>query len=107
MKNLGQLMKQAQEMQSRMQELQQKLAELELEGASGGGLVKVTVNGKGEMRRINIDPSLADAKEIEVLEDLVVAAFNDAKAKVEARLAEEMQRLTGGLPLPPGLKLPF
>jgi len=107
MKNLGQLMKQAQEMQSRMQELQQKLAELELEGASGGGLVKVTVNGKGEMRRIKIDPALADAKEIEVLEDLVVAAFNDAKAKVEARLAEEMQRLTGGLPLPPGLKLPF
>jgi len=107
MKNLGQLMKQAQEMQSRMQELQQKLGELELEGASGGGLVKVAVSGKGEMRRIKIDPSLADAKEIEVLEDLIVAAFNDAKAKIEARVAEEMQRLTGGLPLPPGLKLPF
>ena len=107
MKNLGQLMKQAQEMQSRMQEMQQKLGELELEGASGGGMVRVTVNGKGEMRRIKIDPSLAEAKEIEVLEDLIVAAFNDAKAKVEARVAEEMQRLTGGLSLPPGLKLPF
>jgi nucleoid-associated protein EbfC len=107
MKNLGQLMKQAQEMQSRMQEMQQKLGELELEGASGGGMVRVTVNGKGEMRRIKIDPSLAEAKEIEVLEDLIVAAFNDAKAKVEARVAEEMQRLTGGLALPPGLKLPF
>ena len=107
MKNLGQLMKQAQEMQSRMQEMQQKLGELELEGASGGGMVRVAVNGRGEMRRIKIDPSLADAKEIEVLEDLIVAAFNDAKAKVEARVAEEMQRLTGGLALPPGLKLPF
>jgi len=107
MKNLGQLMKQAQEMQNRMQEMQQKLAEIELEGASAGGMVKVTVNGRSEMRRVKIDPSLVDPQEVEVLEDLVVAAFNDAKAKVEARVAEEMQKLTGGLPLPPGLKLPF
>lgn len=107
MKNLGQLMKQAQEMQSRMQEMQEKLAAVEHEGASGGGVVKVTVNGKGEARRVKIDPSLADPKEIEVLEDLIVAAFNDAKAKVEAHAAEEMQKLTGGLNLPPGLKLPF
>ena len=107
MKNLGQLMKQAQEMQNRMQEMQQKLAEIELEGASAGGMVRVTVNGRSEMRRVKIDPSLVDHKEVEVLEDLVVAAFNDAKAKVEARVAEEMQKLTGGLPLPPGLKLPF
>lgn len=107
MKNLGQLMKQAQEMQSRMQAMQQKLAEIELDGASGGGLVTVTVNGKGEMRRLKIDPSLVEAKEVEVLEDLVVAAFNDAKAKVEAHVAEEMQKLTGGLNLPAGLKLPF
>ncbi|HYB55836.1 MAG TPA: YbaB/EbfC family nucleoid-associated protein [Alphaproteobacteria bacterium] len=107
MKNLGQLMKQAQEMQNRMQEMQQKLAEVELEGASAGGMVRVTVNGRSEMRRVKIDPSLVDPKEVEVLEDLVVAAFNDAKAKVEARVAEEMQKLTGGLPLPPGLKLPF
>lgn len=107
MKYLGQLMKQAQEMQSRMQAMQQKLAEIELDGASGGGLVTVTVNGKGEMRRLKIDPSLVEAKEVEVLEDLVVAAFNDAKAKVEAHVAEEMQKLTGGLNLPAGLKLPF
>ena len=101
MKNLGQLMKQAQEMQNRMQEMQQKLAEIELEGTSAGGMVKVTVNGRSEMRRVKIDPALVDPKEVEVLEDLVVAAFNDAKAKVEARVAEEMQKLTGGLPLPP------
>jgi nucleoid-associated protein EbfC len=107
MKNLGQLMKQAQEMQSRMQAMQEKLAAVEIEGAAGGGMVKVTVNGKGEMRKLRIDPALVDAKEIEVLEDLIVAAFNDAKAKVEAHLAAEMQKLTGGLNLPPGLKLPF
>ncbi len=107
MKNLGQLMKQAQEMQSRMQAMQEKLAAIEIEGAAGGGMVKVTVNGKGEMRKLRIDPALVDAKEIEVLEDLIVAAFNDAKAKVEAHLATEMQKLTGGLNLPPGLKLPF
>ena len=107
MKNLGQLMKQAQEMQGRMQAMQQKLAEIELEGTSGGGMVKVTVNGKGEMRRLKIDPALVDPQEVEVLEDLIVAAFNDAKAKAEAHLAAEMQKLTGGLSLPPGLKLPF
>ena len=107
MKNLGQLMKQAQEMQSRMQELQAKLGELELEGAAGGGMVKVTLNGKGEARRIKLDAALLDARESEVLEDLLVAAFNDAKAKIEARAAEEMQKLTGGLALPPGFKLPF
>ena len=107
MKNLGQLMKQAQEMQARMQAMQDKLAAFELEGAAGGGLVRVAVNGKGLMRRVKIDPTLVDPKEVEVLEDLVVAAFNDAKAKVEAHIAEEMQKLTGGLNLPPGLKLPF
>lgn len=107
MKNLGQLMKQAQEMQGRMQAMQAKLAEVELEGAAGGGMVKVTVNGKGEMRKLRIDPVLVDPKEVEVLEDLIVAAFNDAKAKVEAHVAAEMRKLTGGLDLPPGLKLPF
>jgi DNA-binding YbaB/EbfC family protein len=107
MKNLGNLMKQAQQMQSKMAELQSKLAEKEVSGAAGGGVVAVTVNGKGEMRRIKIDPSLLSADEGEVLEDLIVAAFNDAKGKVEALMAEEMQKLTGGLNLPPGLKLPF
>lgn len=107
MKNLGNLMKQAQQMQARMAELQARLAEIDVAGAAGGGMVQVTVNGKGEMRRVKIDPALLKAEEVEVLEDLLVAASNDAKAKVEAMMAEEMQKLTGGLNLPPGMKLPF
>jgi DNA-binding YbaB/EbfC family protein len=107
MKNLGNLMKQAQQMQARMGELQARLAETEVSGASGGGMVQVTVNGKGDVRRVKIDPSLAKPEDVEVLEDLVVAACNDAKGKAEAMMTEEMQKLTGGLNLPPGLKLPF
>jgi DNA-binding YbaB/EbfC family protein len=107
MKNLGQMMKQAQEMQSRMAELQERLNAVEMTGASGGGVVQVTLNGKGEMRRVKIDKSLIVPDEVEVLEDLVVAATNDAKARVEAHVAEEMSKLTGGLKLPPGMKLPF
>ena len=107
MKNLQQMMKQAQEMQGKMTEMQDRLAEVELEGASGGGMVKVTLNGKGEMRGIKVDPSLCDPEEVEVLEDLVMAAFSDAKARVEDHMREEMQKVTGGLNLPPGFKLPF
>jgi len=107
MKNLGQMMKQAQEMQARMTELQARLVEVEMTGASGGGLVQVTLSGKGEMRKVKIDKSLMVADEVEVLEDLILAAANDAKARVEAHLAEEMGKLTGGLQLPPGMKLPF
>jgi nucleoid-associated protein EbfC len=107
MKNLGNMLKEAQKLQSRMGEMQQKLAEMEMSGAAGGGLVNVTLNGRGEMRKIKIDPSLADPNEMEILEDLIVAACNDAKAKTEAHLQEEMGKLTGGLPLPPGFKLPF
>jgi DNA-binding YbaB/EbfC family protein len=107
MKNLGQMLKQAQAMQARMAELQSQLEQVEMTGAAGGGMVSVTVNGKGEARQIKIDPSLADPEEIEVLEDLIVAAFNDAKAKVEAHVAQEMSKLTGGLNLPGGMKLPF
>lgn len=107
MKNIGQLMKQAQEMQTKMQEMQERLAAAELEGASGAGLVRVTLNGKGEARKIKIDVSLLKAEEGEVLEDLIVAALNDAKAKIEVHVAEEMNRITGGLQLPPGVKLPF
>ena len=107
MKNLGNMLKEAQKMQAKMAEMQEKLADLELVGAAGGGMVKITVNGKGEMRKASIDPSLADPAEIEILEDLIVAAFNDAKAKVEAETQAEMGKLTGGLNLPPGLKLPF
>jgi DNA-binding YbaB/EbfC family protein len=107
MKNLGQMMKQAQEMQARMAEMQARLAEVEMTGASGGGMVQVTLNGKGEMRRVKIDPALMVSSETEVLEDLIVAATNDAKGRVEAHLQEEMSKLTGGLQLPPGIKLPF
>ena len=107
MNNLGQLMKQAQQMQAKMQEMQEKLGEIEVTGSSGGGMVQVTLNGKGEARRVKIDPQLATAEEVEVLEDLIVAACNDARTKVEQRTAEEMAKLTGGLNLPPGMTLPF
>ena len=107
MKNIGNMLKEAQKLQTRMAEMQQRLGETEMEGASGGGLVTVTLNGKGEMRRIKIDKSLADPDEMEMLEDLVVAATNDAKAKIEAHLQQEMQKVAGGLPLPEGFKLPF
>ena len=107
MKNLGQMMKQAQQMQARMAEMQAELERVEMTGASGGGMVQVTVGGKGDLRKIKIDKALADPNEIEVLEDLIVAAFGDAKARVEAHVAQEMAKLTGGLNLPPGLKLPF
>lgn len=107
MKNLSQMMKQAQEMQAKMNEMQERLGEIEVQGQSGAGLVKVTLNGKGEMKALKIDRSLADPEEVEVLEDLIVAAFADAKAKVETTIQEETQKLMGGLKLPPGLKLPF
>jgi DNA-binding YbaB/EbfC family protein len=107
MKNLGNLMKQASQMQAKMQEMQARLAEMEIEGAAGGGLVKATVSGKGEVKRLKIDPSLVDPKDVEVLEDLVVAAIADGRSKADALAVEEMQKLTGGLGLPPGLKLPF
>ncbi|MGD9539203.1 MAG: YbaB/EbfC family nucleoid-associated protein [Alphaproteobacteria bacterium] len=107
MKNIGQMMKQAQQMQARMAEMQENLGKIEIDGQAGGGLVTVTLNGKAEMRKIKIDPSLAQPDDVEVLEDLIVAAFNDAKAKVEARVNEEMAKITGGLKLPGGLNLPF
>ena len=107
MKNLGEMMKQAQQMQSKMAEMQEGLELLEISGGSGAGLVSVTLNGKGEMRALKIDPSLVNPDDVEMLEDLVAAAFNDAKAKVEAHVQEEMAKLTGGLNLPPGMNLPF
>lgn len=107
MKNLGQMMKQAQQMQVKMQEMQDKLAAIEVTGNSGGGLVSVTLNGKGEMRGVKIDASLFSADDAEVVEDLIVAAFNDAKGKVDAHVAEQMSKITGGLNLPPGMNLPF
>jgi nucleoid-associated protein EbfC len=107
MKNLAGLMKQAQEMQTKMEEMQARLEAMETEGVAGAGLVTVTLNGKGTLRRIKIDPKLIDPAEAEMLEDLIVAAHADAKRKVEARAAEEMQQVTAGLPIPPGMKLPF
>jgi DNA-binding YbaB/EbfC family protein len=105
MKDLMKMMKQAQEIQGRMQQVQEELAALQVEGQSGGGLVKVTLNGKMEAKGVKIDPSLIKPEDVEVLEDLILAAFQDAKGKAEAALQQKMQEVTGGLPLPPGLKL--
>ncbi len=107
MNNLTQLMKQAQQMQERMAEVQAHLEAAEILGRAGGGMVEVTLSGKGAMRGLKIEPSLIDPEEAEVLEDLIVAAHNDARGKMEARVAEEMSKITGGLNLPPGFKLPF
>jgi nucleoid-associated protein EbfC len=107
MKNLSQMLKQAQEMQSKMAEMQAALEQIEVTGQSGAGLVSVTVSGKGEVRKVKIDPKLADPNEVEVLEDLIVAAAKDAKSKADAQMQEQMSKLTGGLSLPPGFKLPF
>ncbi len=105
MKNFASMMKQAQELQSRMAEMQAELERIRVEGRSGGGLVALTLSGKGELTGAKIDSSLLKPGEEEILEDLIVAAHADAKAKVEQMLQEKMQSLTGGLPLPPGLKL--
>ncbi len=105
MKNFSNMMKQAQELQSRMGELQAEIEQTRIEGRSGGGLVSVTLSGKGDLVGLKIDPSLLKPGEGEILEDLVVAAHSDAKAKVKSVVQEKMQKLTGGLPLPPGLKL--
>ena len=107
MKNLAGLMKQATEMQSKMKEMQAKLEAMEIEGAAGAGMVRVTMSGKGDLRRVAVDPKLADPGEIEMLQDLIVAAHADARRKIEQVLAEEMQQATGGLQLPGGMSLPF
>ncbi len=106
MMNIQGLMKQAQMMQKKMQEEQAKLAEEVVEGSSGGGMVKISLNGKFAMEKISIDKSLVNPDEVEVLEDLITAAYNDAKEKIEAKMNESMNSLTGGLNLN-GLKLPF
>lgn len=105
--NLQKMMKQAQQMQSKMAEMQAKMEASESTGESGGGMVKATLNGKGFAKSISIDPSLMDAEEKDVLEDLVIAAFNDAKQKAEDDMAGEMSAMTDGMGLPPGMKLPF
>lgn len=107
MKNLADIMKQVSNMQSRMADMQKKLEGMSVTGQSGAGLVKVTMNGKGAAQSVEVDASLLKESEKEILEDLLVTAMGDAKAKAEALAAEEMKALTGGLPLPPGFNLPF
>lgn len=105
--NIQKMMKQAQEMQNKLAAMQAKLEEEESEGSSGGGMVTVVMSGKGVVKKLNIDKSLIDPNDKEMLEDLVVAAFNDAKTKVEGNMNEQMTKVTGGLGLPAGMKLPF
>ncbi len=105
--NMQQLMKQAQAMQKKVTEAQEKLAQTEYEGVSGGGLLKVVINGKGEVRKLKIDPSLIDPSDPEVLEDLIVAAFNNAKKEADDEANGAMSGALGGMGLPPGFKLPF
>lgn len=105
MKNLTDIMKQAQALQSKMTDLQTELEAVEVEGTSGGGMVRVTMSGKGHIKRVSIAPDLMKVDEREILEDLIVAASADAKAKSERLAADKMKSLTGGLPLPPGFSL--
>lgn len=107
MKDIMGLMKQAKEMQSKMENMQAELAEMEVEGSAGGDMVKVVMNGNGHMSSVTIDPSLLKEDETDIVEDLVMAAHNDAKTKLDAAKAEKTQELTAGLPIPPGMKLPF
>ena len=101
------MMKQAKQLQEKMQGLQEEVAAMSIEGSAGGGMVSVVMSGKNEMKSVRIDPSLLKPEEAEILEDLLVAACNDARAKAEVALQEKMQELTGGMNLPPGMKLPF
>ncbi|KTQ95353.1 nucleoid-associated protein [Aureimonas ureilytica] len=107
MKDLMGMMKQAKAMQEKMQGLQAEIAETTASGQAGGGVVSVTLKGSGELESLNLDPSLLKADEKDILEDLIVAAHADAKRKLDALIQEKTQALTAGLPLPPGLKLPF
>jgi DNA-binding YbaB/EbfC family protein len=101
------MMKKAKELQGKMEQLQAEVSAMEIAGSSGGGLVSVVMTGKSEMKRVKIDPSLLKPEEAGIVEDLIVAAVNDARVKAEAALADRMRALTGGLQLPPGMKLPF
>ncbi|MBA4750526.1 MAG: YbaB/EbfC family nucleoid-associated protein [Alphaproteobacteria bacterium] len=107
MKNIGNIMKQAQQMQAKMNQLQESLGQMTVEGKAGGGLVGVVATCRGEIKGLKIDPSLLDPQEVEVLEDLIMAAINDARTKADAKAAEEMSKITSGMNLPAGLGLPF
>lgn len=105
--NLQKMMKQAQEMQTKIAEMQSRLEAQEIEGSSGGGLVKLTLTGKNRMLKVTIDESLLKPVDKEVLEDLIIAAYHDARGKIDSSASEQMSQLAGGLSLPPGFKLPF
>jgi len=107
MKDIMNMMKAAGEMKAKMEAMQAELAELVVEGQSGGGMVRVSLSGKGEMKGLKIDPTLLKPEDAEVVEDLIIAAFNDAKGKSEAEAQRKMAEVTAGLPIPPGMKLPF
>ena len=106
MKNLGNMMKQVQEMQAKMADMQARLDEMTVTGKAGAGMVQITLTGKNLMKKVAIDDSLLQPSEKEILEDLLMAAYNEARAKVEQAVAEQMKDVTGGLPLPPGFKMP-
>ena len=105
--DMGALFKQAQEMQSKMENMQSELENMTVEGQAGAGLVKVTMTLKGTVKELNIDPSLIKPEDKEILEDLVMSALNDAKSKADEQSAAEMEKITGGIGLPAGFKLPF
>jgi DNA-binding YbaB/EbfC family protein len=105
--NIANMMKQAAQMQAKMAEMQKRAESMEVSGEAGAGMVRITLSGKGDVRRVQIDPKLVDPAEIEMLEDLVVSAHADAKRKLDAMMADEMSKVTGGMELPAGLKLPF
>lgn len=107
MKDIMGMMGKIKDMQAKMEGMQEEIAAMECEGVSGGGMVTVRLSGKGQMLGLKIDPSMFKEDDVEILEDLIVAAHNDAKAKAEALMAERTRELTAGLPIPPGMKLPF
>lgn len=107
MLNIGQMMKQVQDMQAKMTDMQSRLGGVDLQGQAGGDLVVATMNGKGDLKSVKIDPKAVDPSDLEMLEDLIVAAVSDAKAKMEALVASETEKAMGGMKLPPGMKMPF
>ena len=107
MTNFSDMMKKAQEMQQKMGDIQNALEDMEVHGEAGAGMIKVTLSAKGQMKEVSIAPELFDREEKEVVEDLIIAAHNDAKKKAEELHQKEMSKLTSGLPIPPGFKIPF
>lgn len=107
MRDIMGMMGKVKEMQAKMEQMQAEIAALEVEGQSGGGLVKVTMTGKGDLKGLKVDPSIFKEDDVEILEDLIIAAHKDAKDKAETLTAEKTRELTAGLPIPPGMKLPF